>query len=101
MTPEQINEAIARKLGWKPCSCIGGPHEKEHRAYMPSMNHKVPDFCRSIEAAFEILDRMFSVKIEKISDEWQCELGDGKNGDEFASADKLPMAIALAFLKLP
>ncbi len=103
MTPQEINEAVARKLGWYALKWRDEPGK--HPAWwglnqFHQVESLIPDYCHFIAAAWEVVEKCFRVKMEKFSDEWQCELGDGKHGDEFASADTAPMAICLAFLKL-
>lgn len=82
MSPEQINELVARRLGWMPDVC---------GAY--------PDYCRDIKAAWEIVQNAkFYVELSRTAGgRWLCLLGDLTEG---IFADTAPMAIALCFLKL-
>lgn len=91
MTDQEINLAVAHKLGYADVV-------KRHPDH-------IPNYCHSIEAAWEI--------VERLDQEWcfslNWHLSDGKYHAEFynkgkmrnAQADTAPMAIALAFLKLP
>lgn len=103
MTPQEINEAVARKLGMnffvdttKDCEAM------------------VPDYCHDIAAAWEIVDYialnskdiLLRFRIEKYKNltkaGWYTEAG-GMGGDFTISEDQnevLPMAIVNAFLKL-
>ena len=99
MTDQEINEAVARKLGL--CvSCTVQTHL-----------HKMPDFCRSIEAAWECVLKMGEHAKVHVSYEdylgpkYTCVIfsdGGGGTYERLAStkADTAPMAICLSFLKL-
>lgn len=102
MTPNQINEACARKIGWKKLGdgqwC--GPN---------TISTHVPDYCGSIEAAWEIIEYWLSSKIKYRSfnltknnsvTHWLAEFTEGCTFF-YETFDKSPsMAIALAFLKV-
>lgn len=130
----KLNEAVARKLGYTSCSTHW--HDKEHtekiaskewrdtcvchddfKSYDPDVDYcrAIPDFCESIEAAWEILamlvakgdnirlennDRSDYVDQEKDKGKWHCDIWTDK-GPSCVCADTAPLAIAKAFLKLP
>lgn len=119
LTEDAINEDVARKLGWKMRfgKCLrpydegsgGGlaimevngweDPKKQDKRYLQL---SPPDFCRSIEAAWEIVDTfgvMWLSKSEVMDNAWMCKLGkDPKSAN--ATSYIAPMAICLAFLKL-
>jgi len=120
MTPEQINEAVAKKLGWTDiCNRheIGygikwvGNNPRKKRNNIPDGYRafdSLPDFCRSIEAAWELVDNWnecgdFYLRRETIQKKINWQASFWFNGENKAAewADTAPMAIALAFLKLP
>lgn len=71
MTDQEINEAVARKLGIDPKATFSGVDNKTG-----DLKFDVPDYCHSIAAAWEIL--------EFVRNKYTT-----------------PMSICLAFLKLP
>lgn len=105
LSPEEVNERVARKLGWT----YKEPPEISDSLPMPwtdpqgERRHILPDFSRRIEAAWTIVDKLGPYfVIGKDGNEWVVV--DGWNDDyseERARADTAPMAIALCFLKLP
>ncbi len=97
MTDQEINEAVARKLG-----------------YMSDKTdpRSVTDYCRSIAAAWEVVESLknHSVTIRKADalTGWYCNIfswqgyPNGEKQPEIeAEADTAPMAICLAFLISP
>lgn len=105
MTDQEINEAVARKLGWTknipkvPCedpTCeIWTRNDPE--AYMDSL----PDYCHSIEAAWEILTSLkcdWEIKTTKYGID--IRIYDEAGQYPSAVSATAPMAICLAFLKL-
>ena len=93
MTNQEINEAVARKLGWlKDYEGFWVRGEK----YMESL----PDYCTSIAAAWEVVEKWDTVQFERTNDrQWILVVDRNEIAAEYA--DTAPMAIALAFLKLP
>lgn len=95
-TNAEINEAVARKLGYKPTEWVCG-------------EWRYPDYCHSIETAWEIVefvsaDRFRILKAKSIP-KWSAIFEfqnpeDKKIKEYFASEDTPSMAICLAFLKL-
>lgn len=101
MTPVEINEAVARKLGWTidDSGLTIRCRPPSHLWLSPC--DKVPDYCHSIAAAWEICEYLqkehylFSIDFEPLSElPWRVTLVSIER-DEAA-----PMAICLAFLKL-
>lgn len=94
MTDQEIEEAVARKLGWEE-----GPGDQWRRHVFDMPKHGLPDYCHSIEAAWEIVEKIPTFVIAKLSSGWAanpCPPG----FDFLVKADTAPMAICLAFLKL-
>lgn len=107
MTDQEINEAVARKLGWTDI------HKEESLNYaLVGKVHEVlaliPDYCHSISAAWEIMDK-YRLALKSVSHQWHvtanvgcpswieektCECGTCEKGDT------APMAICKAFLLL-
>lgn len=119
MTDSELNEAVARKLGWikeltkaKVIYEYAGrtsPAEfyqwRRPEGMLDAMGP--PDYCHSIAAAWEVVDKIKAdgCRLEISSPlgepHWVCQVygcyGDFMYG---AGADTAPMAICLAFLKL-
>ncbi len=113
MTDTEINEAVAKKLG-KPYKDIPWHQNTHgHRTGMDGFcidgcekkfpdGYQVPDYCNSIEAAWDVVEKVFSARLSKnpAGHKWLFEfIEDGII--HTAQADTAPMAICLAFLKLP
>ncbi len=111
MTPKEINEAVARKLGWKK-------HKKTCEVPTPGAsiftygNHWylegmicrefIANYCSSIAAAWEIVEKFKEYQIEKLKGPTEYYVRLGNVGDKlWAKSETAPMAICLAFLKLP
>lgn len=128
MTPQEINEAVARKLGWTRIDeCCPGhsygfglpPGKVFDGEYIaPRDGEDIPSYCESIEAAWEIVDHcikkgFFILITYSPTRGWHCgiNLMDGSadiTSEPFIPnktfqdrSDQSPMAICLAFLKLP
>ena len=127
MTNQDINEAVARKLGWewtghKEPNCWMPPQEwkfKQTGIFMVPM--PLQNYCTSIAAAWEIPSKYpilptkttdgkeYSFCLMQWSSGWTAawvdlsEAVSGKYGRELYSAwaDTAPMAVCWAFLKLP
>ena len=111
MTDQELNEAVARKLGWIEKKYDWGIKWARDSDVQCSddMEDRAPDYCHSIEAAWEI--------VEWMQEKYPTEEGNGlllwRNGDKIICelnpnleivrgvASSAPMAICLAFLKLP
>lgn len=111
MTDNEINEAVARKLGYD----IRLPHHAENpflvRRVEPGdhsiSDEEIPDYCHSIEAAWEIVVSLmprYTLCLEG-DQEWSADFYTVNEEEDViarceASADTAPMAICKAFLKL-
>ena len=104
MKEREINEAVARKLGWKnhdrtceqptPGASIytHGDHWYQKGCFC---REKMPDYCHSIAAAWEIVEK-YKFRLSPVNEtEWVAQ-GMGN----MVKADTAPMAICLAFLKI-
>lgn len=103
MNPEEINTAVALKLGWKD---IVPPHDSvlNTTGWCPKTKNRqqVPNFSGDISAAWEIVEFISQTHAVVISsehfqgiEEWACFI-DG----EGHLAEKAPLAICRAFLTL-
>lgn len=109
MTDQEVNEAVARKLGWK-AKCqkyktLEGQLDCQVTHYRKS---KLPDYCHSIQAAWEIVDNWnesgdvyFRRETMAKKMNWEVSFWFNKECKASEWADTAPMAICLAFLKLP
>lgn len=94
MTSEEINEAVARKLGWKEDH---GIWEYPGKSFRPTPRL----YSTSIEAAWEIVDKFEDCQLQKRLDgSWNCLLRNNESGISIERAGTAPLAICLAFLKL-
>lgn len=105
MTDEEVNITVARKLGWeyKPkdmsnfygySDWISPWHVREN----------LPDYCHSIEAAWEVVEyclKLGPIDLDGSDGVFRFFVFNDKGPDYCAEADTAPMAICLAFLKLP
>lgn len=108
MTKDQeLNEAVARKLGWHFAEDkVSGdhwhePNEKQTGGYC---HDSVPNYSTDISAAWEIVEKMseeICFVLIRYQDGWLCDLGHEYDEPDISRADTVPMAICLAFLKLP
>lgn len=99
MTDQEINEAVARKLGY--CAT----KHRKNGCLRPYYVEHEKDFCHSIAAAWEVVE-LIANKSEKDKCGPMVELShDGKwhfrIGLVQVKTDTAPMAICLAFLKIP
>ena len=97
MTNQEINEAVARKLG----NDLRVYNKVDVYKKQPNGNYiltQIPAYCTSISAAWEIvLSVKGRIELHRRYDKWKCWLRDEI---EAGQADTAPMAICLAFLKL-
>ena len=110
MTDQEINEAVAKKLG--------GERRTLPDAYLEdgTVVRHYPDYCRSIAAAWEIVEKFPSMGLFRTNKgNWYCcpnfGLSEESEGEWYFRAEKNSpfeslastpaMAISLAFLKLP
>lgn len=110
MTNSEINEAVARKLGWKEYECAP-QYRAEHKAYMP-VKHIMPDYAVSIAAAWELWEEMserYFLTLETEAGEFGRNIVKIWKNDKTGAgwvigdvyAETVPLAICQAFLKLP
>lgn len=104
MSPETINEACARKLGWELIHDDKAGYREWKRG--SELRLDLPDYCRKIEAAWKIVEKIgegFSVGKSEFGLSYYCLMFNNPNVEEAieVEADTAPMAICLAFLKLP
>lgn len=96
MTDQEINEAVARKLGYIECKCCT-PKEWLTLEYSHCL---LPDYCHDIKAAWEIAEKhKGDMSITKQNGKFCCEIYI-PSYQWNAWADTAPMAICLAFIKL-
>jgi hypothetical protein len=116
MTPEEVNEAVALKLGWDK---VVGPAPMFRTIWIRKGNfgegqQYAPTYTTDIKSAWEIVDYVAShssdpslkFKMTRHTSQvyagWYIEAGG--MGDDFTlaegQAETAPMAICLAFLKL-
>lgn len=101
-----INEQVAKALGWKYKKIDWvRPYTWDNKRISPTGEEKyLPDYSRSIEAAWEIIsDRIEEVTICKQygSGVWYSDFRDDKGVlQNFETAATAPLAICKAFLKL-
>lgn len=97
MTPQEINEAVHLKLdAMKPSIHVGETVVLRGGA----LSLPIPDYCGDIKAAWEIVEAGYLDVVMRHSDgKWSSEVLGQVNLSE--KADTAPMAICLAFLKLP
>lgn len=109
MTDQEINEAVARKLGWtqQPHNVRAGPITQAWFWHSPGDNVKgygvVPDFCHDIKAAWLIVEFLGAGAFQMHSPNdggFFVRLGKMFPGT-IGTDQSAPMAICLAFLKLP
>lgn len=110
MTDQEINESVARKLGWTS----PGPPPDSPTWKMPDGGYDfVPDYCHSIEAAWEVveyLEKTFNVRLldlnrwerkpEHLQENWVFQIRTEPYAIIEAGGDTAPVAICLAFLKM-
>lgn len=114
MKDKEINEAVARKLGFIICDgkrtterALSAWNDNEQLQRFDPPWTPIPDYCHSIAAAWEVISAVDYFSVSK-------NIAMGKAGvtiidvclwkdDQFVAsdADTAPMAICLAFLKMP
>lgn len=103
MNDQELNEAVARKLGWR----WSDKHDPLCYWFMPNgkcpPGGEVPAYSTSIEAAWEIVERWpryFMIYRDEYK-KWRVGIGTEQDFEELAIANTAPLAICRAFLKLP
>ncbi len=97
----EINEAVARKLGWFQ-SPSNGRWGRLNGHPQENMVVSVPDYCHSIAAAWEIVDKIEWFCLEKNHSKgtwWVWDMAGTEEAQMICEAATAPMAICLAFLK--
>lgn len=82
MTDQEINEAVARKLGWESHPSYIVKNRIDWKTPKGGDRNKLPDYCHDIKAAWEIVEFLNSRNYRIILKQ------------------AAPMAICLAFLEL-
>lgn len=101
MTDQEINEAVARKLGWYFIFHETGTHGKRWGNPAGTITGFLdcPDYCHSIAAAWGIVEANHLSGVMRIGLGWRAIGNNGATGASDLQADTAPMAICLAFLK--
>lgn len=123
MTNQEINEAVAKKLGWtfneqieemwtEPWKdLVEDPKHPEDTTAVRSSCKEPRAYSTSIEAAWEVVKFIgkpkngvgFCLELTDSGHEWTaalCEQGELPEENHIAQADSAPLAICKAFLKL-
>lgn len=108
MTPEEINEAVARELGWTRCNDEDEGEIRWHsdRPLEPgtlggTCTSELPDYCRDIKAAWEIVEYgEIGYEVHRYPNSYFTATIRTKGLNIKEKADTAPMAICLAFLKV-
>lgn len=95
MTNAEINEAVAQKLLVDYCNDSDCPIET------CPCEEKLKDYAGSILAAWEIVEHFDKFVLARADAEWVCSNIWDAHKPPLGVADTAPMAICLAFLKLP
>ena len=108
MTPQEINEAVASKFGYSNFRIKQGLGSSYLVADKDGIGYprKVPDYCTSIAAAWGIVEKCEGFRLYMKDGLWEAEimvhLGNLDNINKWREQGyTAPMAICLAFLKLP
>lgn len=104
MTNQEINEAVARKLHPDPTDL----DPLNPKTWDQPWKISIPDYCHSIEAAWEVVDYcqhnllLYQIDLSwsRTGSSWYCAIGTKNQENESIGADTASMAICLAFLKL-
>lgn len=112
MTDEEINDAVIMKMGW-----IRNTDKEIYGGYLsgykPLNGRFPPNFCKSIDAAWECMEKMAGIDEpwglfepyvfrDKLGDScWVAGVKSSCGWVVREIADTAPKAICLAFLKLP
>lgn len=105
MNDQELNEAVARKLGWEPCKGNDLWQQIGH----PETCRELSAYSTDIRAAWECFgDREWRVERVMVhpadrntSNLFRCAIRTGFDSWATATADTAPLAICKAFLKLP
>lgn len=108
MTDTEINEDVARKLGYKLSKVtVTGEvviNRQNDTGFADIDYGRIPDYCHSIGAAWEVVDHLKSIyhggaayklTYDSVDEEWSAWVG-----SVIGTSATAPMSICLAFLKL-
>lgn len=110
MTPEEVNETVALKLGWEK---VVGPAPMHRTIWIRKGNYGegqqyAPTYTTDIKSAWEIVERVFTsfyLLWDETTGTWFAKWDNQHRTEEScrykAEADTAPMAICLAYLKMP
>ena|SRR5580692_2305497 len=109
MTNAEINEAVARKLGWMLSGALGWMSPPVYRKPDDVICQKPnpPDYSGSIQAAWEIVEHVaetgtYCLELETDSpDQFQCCISHATEQQIIKNASSAPLAICAAFLSMP
>lgn len=130
MTDQELNEAVARKLGWSHSLSGQKDGELNRNQWTPPGKSRLtvwrdlPDYCHSIAAAWEIVEKIkvlplpdkvnsreisqWEFDLSYYGERWEVNFMQDANGEPWyffendeGIADTAPKAICKAFLKLP
>lgn len=98
MSAEEINEAVARKLGKKLMTHNGITGIEREYGILA-----LPAYATSLSAAWEIVEKCEYFYLFRMPGmKWECKLTFSDKPELYArECDTAPLAICLAFLKLP
>ncbi len=107
MTEQEINEMVARKLGYEIQN--GSIYWESIPDDVMAEAHPIAAYCTSIEAAWEVVefvkDKFFSLEHGTLQEQWMASWNwaEGEQTDfvVIGEGSTAPMAICSAFLKLP
>lgn len=106
MTDQELNEVVARKLGYHKCKNCDWGYGPDGTCNT-SLHQHLSDYCNSIQAAWEVVEAIpLALHLSLFrapNNYWTCEIINQKNGDSipiFQIADTAARAICEAFLKL-
>ena len=95
LSDQEINEAVARKLGWT--------YDPKFQDWANAKDEvkPIPDFCHSIAAAWEVVEKLPSgfCLIRHEDGKFLCMIS-ANRPESGGPQDTAPMAICMAFLRL-
>lgn len=108
LSAREIDEAVARKLGWEKKERELSGFKNVGPLYVwvrpKDVRDKLPNYSTSIEEAWEILASLVEkgkcIQLNMSDKGVGCWIGNKHFREHFGEADTAPFAICLAFLKL-
>lgn len=107
MTDQELNEAVAKKLGWTELGWDSGLAGIKTEYFLGTDSkgekyQKVPSYSTSIQAAWEIVGKIKFFCLDRESTgEWAVwDMAGTEEAECICKADTAPRAICEAFLKL-